>query len=497
MKVGSNQTSPLTQSRCGVTGPRQENSDPKHVLVPTTHVHHPSDLQQHCSGIHAMTAAPQNGQQVQVRQVLSVYVDNRCRCGADRHTLVQAPDRSEVSQHRPQSFPVGASLYGSACPELGSGLYGSHVDQEAQCCHCLAQAQQSGHVCSVARNFSCHYGQLGRHCHVADDNAINQSIYMSAKEARVAQQQQQQHQQLLHEKSQALALVAGTVRAKDAKDATSKDTVQASGPETTQLKDGQKPQSETTNSENFPQKRQYEVPNWSPMPPVATSLTVDGAELPASFDSVTLKRMLRSLSGSPPLECTGIESKASSGQGASLELNRASKHSKSLESSYSSSRDASQLPSAPLKQGDGIEQPVSDLLQIGRDQTATKPDSLEHSPVATDVIPAKEAGASSRSAASESAGIGGDKKFPANDSFIETAKLPISSPDAKEETLRTGVAIGQHKAAEVVSSAGDTAATACPEAPVNEGQPAGQYNSLSTFFYLLYWNDMIGIVLFA
>lgn len=489
MKVGSNQTSPLTQSHCGVTGPRPENNDAKHVLVPATHVHHPADLQQHCSGIHAMTSAPQNGQQVQVRQVLSVYVDNRCRCGADRHALVQAPDRSEVSQHRPQSFPAGAGLYGSTCPELGSGLYGSHLDQEAQCCHCLAQAQQSGHVCSVARNFSCHYGQLGRHCHVADDNAINQSIYMSAKEARVAQQQQQQHQQLLHEKSQALALAAaGMVRTKDA---ASKDTVQASQADTAQLKDGQKLQSETTSSENFSQKRHYEVPSWSPMPPVTTtSLTVDGAELPASFDSVTLKRMLRSLSGSPPLESTGIESKASSQQGASLESNRASKHSKSLESSYSSPRDASQLPNAPLKQqGDGKEQPVSDLLQIGRDQTTTKPDSLDRSPVGTDVIPAKDVGATNRSTASESAGIGGDKKFPANDRLTETAKLPVSSPDAKEETMRSGVALSQHKATEVVNSAGDTTAavTACPDVPpVTEGQPTGRYRPITFSFFFSY-----------
>lgn len=268
---------------------------------------------------------------MQVRQVLSVYVDNRCRCGSDRHQMGMGADAQ--AQHRPQSFPVGAGIYG-ACAELGTGLYATvpppqqqqqhhHVVEPqggggGQCCYCLAQL----HSGLAARN---HYAQItGRYCDVIDDNAINQSIYMSAKEARI---QQQQQQQMLYAKNQSLIVIAGggnhpPPRPRDCAArvaAPAKDVVVVPPLEMPPQREDAA-QIGAAPSEGGTGQHQRHQRQEAPEVPI-------GAELPASFDSVTLKRMLRSLSSSPPLDrsssvelpTTGADSKQ---QGTSNELPR-------------------------------------------------------------------------------------------------------------------------------------------------------------------------------
>lgn len=236
----------------------------------------------------AAAVAPHGAQRLQVRQVLSVYVDNRCRCG-DRHHHHPGTDGGQ--QHRPQSFPMGGGGGGGGEGlYAGAGLYAPLPQQrlvDTHCRHCLAQQQLV--------NYACHYAQQqqqqsGVRCHTAadDDNAINQSIYMSAKEARI-----QQQQMLLYAKNQSLMVVAGPRNI--GIDSGVKDT--ASAAPSVDVVPTDAPQQKETSS--VPREGEVASANQSSSPPI-------GVELPASFDSVTLKRMLRSLSGSPLLDRTSV-----------------------------------------------------------------------------------------------------------------------------------------------------------------------------------------------
>ena len=236
-------------------------------------------------------AAPRNAnQQVQVRQVLSVFVDNRCRCNADCQAAVGRPAVGLIDQpSRPQSYPVAFSDRDAAAAAT------------AQCYHCIYP--HHGHVPCDARGNSSPYSGVP-HLHSSDDNAINQSIYMSSKEARA--------RQLMKSDAMTSAVPTGGKSNKDASNATvakdkevnrveTEDTISAVG---------------QSAKRTFRQQRQSTSSmEWPPPPPLESETPENCPELPASFDSVTLKRMLRSLSGSSPSDSGEPESKEGGNKG--------------------------------------------------------------------------------------------------------------------------------------------------------------------------------------
>ena len=129
----------MSQSHCSHSMPRQqhaggvqEGQDVKNTQM-AVHLNS-NDAQkqhQHYGTLpNVLSANTKNSQQVQVRQVLSVYVDNRCNCGAECHPVqLTAADRSNL---RPQLYtPLG--------------LYTTAAENQCCACHCIAQQSHYGY----------------------------------------------------------------------------------------------------------------------------------------------------------------------------------------------------------------------------------------------------------------------------------------------------------------------------------------------------------------
>ena len=152
------------------------------------------------------------------------------------------------------------------------------------------------------------YDHIGQHYHALDDNVINQSIYMSAKEARARQ---------MHQEKCALRMSAHSADRGNGYMSMPLKGLEDDGKNRKIEKDLKLSSMKQVLGENGnykgvvgPKQQSAVLINWPPPPPPADSAAVaspptdgvtdkpsGGPEIPASFDSVTLKRMLRSLSG--------------------------------------------------------------------------------------------------------------------------------------------------------------------------------------------------------
>lgn len=119
------------------------------------------------------TCCSQNAQPLQVRQVVSVYLDNGCRCGATRCVPVTRTSDPYGSHSLP---------YATTLQEADS----SRVSQ------CSFQSQRGRDVVYGTMNMAmferrvCPRHACHKHCHATTDydNSINQTIYMASKESR-------------------------------------------------------------------------------------------------------------------------------------------------------------------------------------------------------------------------------------------------------------------------------------------------------------------------
>lgn len=122
---------------------------------------------------HRSTCCSQSAPPLQVRQVVSVYLDNSCHCGATRCVPVTR----------------ASDPYGSHSLPYASTLQEADTSRVSQCSF---QSQRGRDVVYGTMNMAlferrvCPRHACHKHCHATTDydNSINQTIYMASKESR-------------------------------------------------------------------------------------------------------------------------------------------------------------------------------------------------------------------------------------------------------------------------------------------------------------------------